>query len=533
MWVGRWLDCDILDISLSPFFFSFFPLLSSCLQLFLLLSLFERYSVSTMLVKTWDHALSYGSSIIVAMLAGGADSRIVLSPRVKTISDNNCLDIDNSDPLPLRYGYPSWKTSDNPNCQSVNKVDSEGHCFHALNPGNDCSAFCQISSGWFYGEPIDAMDGKWCEVGQPCAKTITISKTSGDAVSINSGDNVVDQTVRSNSSTEVDSRAISISVKSDTTVSAGFAVPSIIEVKASLSLSSSYSDSFTKTRTQSWSRTITETKTFGVTNTTTFAVNIQEADSLTKPTYATNYCGSWFAVPIVGISCGRGAAGKLIQSNKTEEAYCALYRQEEASFSHCFSYTFKDQKEQDMTKYRWAFVLRDCRFGQILPGEWQPLAFQHSFAPQIYTAQHIERYGYSNLPRNSPNKPEDDNWNHNGIPSNAFTKDLGPIEHTIKVCSPEGYCVRHKLTDGNCHNLPRGRTGVQAVQIESASTTPGNCCTLFSRHECHGQAQNVVGNITSFHEVGFHRQAHSIICNVKEYCDLDLIDTIRGAVSRR
>ena len=406
-----------------------------------------------MLNKAWGHALASGFLVTAAMLAGVADSRIVLSPRAKAVSDNHCVDIDSNDPLPIRYGYPTWKTADDPKCGGprYNKVDSEGHCFHALRPGNNCDAFCQISSGWFYGAPIDAMDGNWCEKGQACSRTVAISKTQGDGTTYTSGNNYQDTTVRSNTSSEVDSRAMSVSIKSDVTLSAGIAVPSIIDVKASLSLGSSLTDSFTQSRTKSWSRTITETKTYGVQNTTSFAVNIQKSETMTRPAYSQEYCGSWFAVPIIGISCGRGAAGKPIQSNKTEEAYCALYEQETASFSNCFMYTYADPNEEGRTKSRWAFVLRDCRMGHILPGEWQPYAFQTSIDPYFYVTQHVERYGYSNPRDGAPKKPEDDEWNHAGLPDkNAYTKTLGPVDHTIKVCSPGGYCVRHKLTDGNC-----------------------------------------------------------------------------------
>lgn len=404
-----------------------------------------------MFVKPWGHGPGYGFLMVTVMLAGVVDARIVLSPRAKTISDNNCMDIDNADPLPLRYGYPSWKTSDDPRCKPVNKVSSDGHCFNSMNPGNNCDAYCQISNGWFYGEPIDAMDGKWCQVGVACSKTYSVSRTSGETIGINSGDKYDEVVVRSNSSSEVDSRALSISIKSDTTVSAGFAVPSIVEVKSTLSLSSSMTDTLTRTRTQSWSRTITETKTFGTTNSTNYGFTIQESDTLTKPSYASGYCGSWFAVPIYGISCGRGAMGKLIQNNKTESAYCALDDQETATFSHCFSYNIADQTEKDKIKFRWSFILRDCRFGYILPGEYQPFEFQNSFAPNVYTVQHIERYGYNNLPRKAAKKPEDDQWNHAGPGNNGtFAKEIGPDDYTIKVCSPGDYCVRHKLTDGNC-----------------------------------------------------------------------------------
>lgn len=400
-----------------------------------------------MLLQTWASALVPAATLLLG-LTGHAEGGL-LFPRGKAISDDSCLDIDNADPLPLRYGYPSWRTADDPNCQPFSRVDSEGHCFGALAPDNDCNAFCKLTDAWFYGEPIDAMDGRFCEIGQPCTKSVAISKMNGDSTTINSGTSYQDDTVRSNSSESKDSTAISMGVSMDPGISATLPVPGI-SINIGSGIHNKWDSTFSRSRTQAWSRTIKESKTFGILNQTTFSVNIAETDTLTKPAYASNYCGSWFAVPVVGILCGRGAYGELVINEARQESACALKNQYESSFSHCFYYTFRDWREQDMTKYRMAFVLRDCEHGFILPGEWQPAAFRNSFAPEVYHRQHIDRYGYSNLPSNWPKKPDDAAWVQESQQNPTFRKTIGPEDHTIKVCGPGGYCVRYKLTDGNC-----------------------------------------------------------------------------------
>lgn len=401
--------------------------------------------------RSWGDILGL---VALMALAGGADAGI-LWPRGKSttaskaISDDVCLDIDNANPLPLRYGFPTWKTTENPNCATAYQVDADGQCVRSMSPENDCSAYCQQTNAWFYGEPIDAMDGRWCEVGQPCTKTVSISKTNGDSTVINSGESYSDNTVRTNSSESKDATSVSMGVSMEIGVTANPPVISPLSAKAGISAHHKWDATFSRSRTQAWSRTVTESKTYGVMNQTTFAVNIAESDSMTRPGWSSNYCGSWFAIPIVGISCGRGVKGRLALNKIQRQSACVLQDPNRDVFSHCFSYTFNDFREQDMTKYRMAFVLRDCHWGFILPGEWQPVSFQHSFSPEIYTRQHIERYGYSNLPSDWPEKVDDAKWVLDGLPA-KFTKTLGPEDHTIKLCSPGGWCVRHKLTDNNC-----------------------------------------------------------------------------------
>lgn len=368
----------------------------------------------------------------------------------KAISDDVCVDVDVSNPPPIRFGFPSWKTADDPNCATPYKLDEHGQCLSSLAPENGCNSFCQQTNGWFFGEPIDSNGGRWCEVGQSCTKTISISKTNGDSTTINSGESYLDNTVRTNSSESKDATSISMGVKAEAGIGISAPVASgVASANAKVGASAGWDASFSRSRSSAWSRTVTETKSYSVMNQTTFSINIAESDSMSRPAWSNAYCGGWFAVPIVGISCGRGAQGREAINKQEKTSACFLQDQENDVFSHCFSYTFSDYREQDMTKYRMAFVLRDCNHGYVLPGEWQPVAFQHSFHPEIYARQHIERYGYNNLPSDWPEKPDDAAWVLDGIPSD-FTRTLGPEDHTIKICSVGNYCVRHKLTDGNC-----------------------------------------------------------------------------------
>ncbi|KAM7184029.1 hypothetical protein V8F20_012390 [Naviculisporaceae sp. PSN 640] len=468
---------------------------------------------------------------VVLALAGHVSASSFLSRRekhAKAIDSDVCIDTDNNEPPPLRFGYPSWKTADDPNCQTKWKVDKQGQCLSSLAPENGCNTFCQLTNGWFYGEPIDANAGRWCEVGQACSKTISISKTNGDSTTINSGEGYVDNTVRSNSSESKDNTALSMGVNANLGVGLDNEKPVKMDAKAGAH--AKWDSTFSKSRTEAWSRTVTDTKTWSVNNSTTFSINIAESESWSRPGWSNNYCGNWFAVPIVGISCGRGAMGREAINREERLSACFLRDPEHDVFSHCFSYTFADTREQDMTKYRMAFVLRDCETGTVLPGEWQHAFFRESFHPEIYTRQHIERYGYNNLPSGWPEKPDDAAWVRelHGQATLPFSRTLGPEDHTIKVCGPQGYCVRHKLTDGNCYTFPRGHQGQKSVNIVSAATTPGNCCTLFSRAECHGSAQNVRGTLDEAQllAVGYRSQAHSVVCNVDQYCNPNVIDTL-------
>ncbi|KAK3346169.1 hypothetical protein B0T25DRAFT_270791 [Lasiosphaeria hispida] len=266
-----------------------------------------------------------------------------------------------------------------------------------------------------------------------------------------------------------------------------------------------------------WSMAVNKGHTFGVGNSTQWSITIGVTENLSKPAYAKNYCGGWFGVPIMGLSCGRGAHGTLKQSSR-DSYQCAL-EPGTATFGHCFDYTFIDPVKANQTRYRMVYVLRDCQHGYILPGEWQHPAFAQSFWAGDYVSEHIMRFGYQNLPATSK-KPHDDSWIEQRH-AFEFTRQLGPEDHTIEVCGRGNYCARHKSTPGNCYNFPRGYAGSKAAYLVSAKTTRGNCCVLFSRPECHGIAQVVKGNLTAgdMAAAGFEGHAHSMVCNLDEYCN--------------
>ncbi|KAK3367508.1 hypothetical protein B0H63DRAFT_455602 [Podospora didyma] len=349
-------------------------------------------------------------------------------------ANNDCLDPDSATPPALRFGYPAWASSaNNPNCAPRYTVGSDGECFRPLSPENDCAAFCQQHSGWFYGQPIDTMQGAWCERGEDC--------TRGYSFSVNNG--------------------------------------------------------------------------------TTYSVSIGETDGRAKPSWAAEYCGAWFVVPIIGLTCGRGASGTLTRASDGT-THCAL-DPATASFQHCFNYTFWDPTapSSKSTKHKLIFVLKDCEKGYILPGEWQNKAFAESFDPETYLNSHVARFGWAS------SKEQIDGEGYTPRGSNAkFTKTIGPEDHNLEVCGRGKYCVRHKLPDGHCHNFLRGFAGSKPVHLVSAKTTPGNCCVLFSRHECYGLPQVVKGDIPNLGAVGYLGQPHSVVCNVAEYCDPNRMDRL-------
>ncbi|KAM7191889.1 hypothetical protein V8F33_008613 [Rhypophila sp. PSN 637] len=399
-----------------------------------------------------------------------------------------------------------------------------------MSPENDCKSFCQLSHGWFYGEPIDASNGKICQVGQGCTRQIGVTKQNGDSSVITKGESYVDAVAKTNTSTHNNDATVSMGLNFDlgiaTSENAALERPS--RFKFVPALKNLWDATYTKQQQQQWSRAVKEEQSWSVVNQTRFEVVVTESFSESRPAWSNSFCGSWFVVPIVGISCGRGTNGRLAVNKALRETKCFIENPEVDVFSHCFAYTFKDDKQEDLTKYRDVFVLRDCADDFILPGEWQEPAFRHSFSPEVYTRQHIERYGYSNLPLNSPDKPDDASWADDIYGPVPFTKEIGPDLHTLKYCGKGGYCVKHKLTDNNCYNFPRGYSGIKSVDVQEVETTGDNCCTLFSRAECHGQAQNVRGKLTSkmLAAAGFLSQAHSVVCNVNEYCDPDVVDTL-------
>ncbi|KAK3362005.1 hypothetical protein B0T24DRAFT_652551 [Lasiosphaeria ovina] len=366
------------------------------------------------------------------------------------------------------------------------------------------------------------MDGRYCERGEECGRTVSVGVTDGKTITTDVGESYTATNATSDSRTYTTTLGISFDMPpgmggikiplpegSDLT---GLGVP-----KVGVTYSKAYAKAL------SWTQTVARGHTFSISNSTSYSLNIGESDSLSRPSWSQGYCGSWFAVPVIGLTCGRGARGDLVPSDRRGGSQCLL-NPEDSAFSHCFNYTFTDNRLPGQTKHKTVFVLRDCDQGFILPGEWQHPVFAYSFLPQTLVTDHILRYGWKEFP-DTRNKPQDDEWVHQKHLM-SFTKTLGPVDHTVELCGRGKYCSRHKLTPGNCYNIPRGYAGTRSSYIVSAKTTPGNCCVLFSRQECHGVAQVVKGDIPDFFAVGYEGQAHSVVCNVEEYCNPNIIDSL-------
>ncbi|KAK3320196.1 hypothetical protein B0T19DRAFT_468426 [Cercophora scortea] len=454
-----------------------------------------------------------GGLIAVAVCVGqGAEGRVLVG-RAAAVTDSSCIDTDNANPPNFHFGYPTWRPADNMNCKSLFPVGADGQCFNHINPSNKCNAFCDFSYGWYYGQPVDTMDGRWCQLGQDCSKSISVGKTSGDSVSTSMDGGGSNSTTTGHKIGNSYSNAINWSIASK---------PEIAWISwGSLTIGQSFTHAYDTGR--SWSTSINEAHGFSIGNSTSWSLSVSETDGLVKPAYASNYCGSWFIVPVLGATCGRGARGDLTTKARGAggrgSQQCALHPKT-ASFHHCSAYGYKDvAKEKDTIKYKWVFVLRDCENGWVLPGEWQHPLFRNSFTLQDYGNYHLARFGFAPS-ENFRRKPEDDAWTSELIHSaGTFTKTIGPDDYNLEVCGRGKYCVRHRLTDGNCYNFPRGYLGEKSVHLVSAKTSPGTCCVLFSRPECFGLPQMVTGDIDDLAAVGYEGLAHSVVCGVDEYCN--------------
>ncbi|KAK0611042.1 hypothetical protein B0T14DRAFT_317906 [Immersiella caudata] len=254
-------------------------------------------------------------------------------------------------------------------------------------------------------------------------------------------------------------------------------------------------------------------RSYGNSRGVTYKVSFSSSKGFSKPAYASQYCGSWVALPIMGVDCGRATIGTLTRSAESE--HCAL-DPKLASFEQCFDYTFEDPSQPEASRYRQVFVLKDCAEGFILPGEWQHPAFRNSFGIKAFATNHVRRIGLSK-DHTGRGRLDNEAWNYENS-SHELTKTIGPDDHTVEVCGRGGYCARHKLEDDTCYTFPRGYIGTKSVHIVSATTTPGNCCVLFSRPECFGLPQVVKGAINDFSPMGYEGMAHSVMCNVAAYC---------------
>ncbi|KAK0610538.1 hypothetical protein B0T17DRAFT_544870 [Bombardia bombarda] len=407
------------------------------------------------------------------------------------------------------------------------------------------------------------MDGKWCEKNWDCSRSTSISKTDSKSVQTGmsndesaglSNTENIQEAIGSSSGSSfgqgVDVGKMGTSVggaakdiiknnkgieklrkRVDPVITPSIMflttmLPALLNIIGSQNFGMSKGTTQTVTQGSSWARNVGKSKGININNSTSFSIAVSETDNVQKPEYAKDYCGSWFAVPVIGLTCGMGAHGTLTRDPVRRETRCTL-DPEDASFGHCFPYHYSDRSQPDLIKHKPVFVLRDCEDGFILPGEWQHPIFAQSFSPKAYVADHIRRFSFFNL-KGTDAKPRDDQWIAEGRASNfTFTKTLGPEDHDIEICGRGKYCARHKLTDGNCYNIPRGYAGSKTAHIVSAKTTPGSCCVLFSRPECHGLAQVVKGDIPNLGTVGFAGQAHSMVCNIDEYCNPNRQDELQ------
>ncbi|KAK1753403.1 hypothetical protein QBC47DRAFT_362307 [Echria macrotheca] len=454
-----------------------------------------------------------------------------------------CVDLDNAIPPRARYGHISWMPSTEPLCRTPFPL-VDGECFAHMNVGNKCRTFCKTVSGWYHGAPIDLMPLQRCDRWEDCARTFgyTESLSKSQSLTDDYARTEKDNTVTTASSgTTVDMKlgwkpAAPAEKKPEPKVKATLwikpkpllADSGVKEASANIGGTAKIPSKVTMPSIdvgvklegnwkREWTKTVTTEKTFKNSNTTTFVVNIEKGESLAKPKYAADYCGSWFAVPQVGVDCGRAAVGVLTETN-----HCALDA-DWSSFTHCFDYTFKEDKQVEATVNQFVFVLRDCQEGFILPGEWQQPAFQQSVSIGNLVEHHIQRFGFDPLPSTRNSDPSRV-YNIADVPGHKHTKLLGPEDHTIKICGRGGYCARHKLPDKACFTFPRGYVGYKSAHVISVATTPGNCCVLFSKPECYGLPQLVKGAIDDFFAVGYVGMAHSVMCNVDEYCSPDRLD---------
>ncbi|KAK5659223.1 hypothetical protein OQA88_1314 [Cercophora sp. LCS_1] len=625
------------------------------------------------------HPVLYAAATWAALMQGViCDKKIALDA---------CLDMANKNPTNIRYGYPFFElASGNRHCRGQNiAIDHE--CNHAMNPGNDCTAFCKQASGWFYGEPIDVQKDRMCHPGDPCERTEsyrnTLSSTTtriterrhgvdvsnqtkhtqheqvgstygwnfnlqydlnlGDVISAwtegytNAVKPIIDATIGKNgiagaiaevvvntnkqlkkaptwpnnggpeyqpqdtsplkpkkksvgqrfkewitgnkgdddkkkdknkkdgknkdtknkkeekkSTSQSKMKAEKRSVLTPHPVDEGHSLgkrmnlPLVFGALGATSallsglqfgvgVEKSRSKKVVWDRIKEYSETATDSKAYALRNSTTYQVTIQRTEGLSRPDYSKYYCGSWYAVPMIGMDCGRLSTGELWINQASRESHCIVH--DESQSGHCFDYTFASEKEgrEGESLHEMQFVLKDCDKGFILPGEWQPPAFRHSFGVAQYVGHHVARYGTHKFQKRDSDRdvPEDDAWIQERFDygDNKFTKTIGPTDYTIEVCGRGGYCARHRLTNGRCYTFPRGYVGPRTAHIVSARTSEDNCCVMFSKPECYGLPQMIRGNIRDLDAVGYEGLTSSVVCNVPEYCDYNRVEALSPAMS--
>ncbi|KAK3989738.1 hypothetical protein QBC44DRAFT_290601 [Cladorrhinum sp. PSN332] len=451
--------------------------------------------------------------------------------------ENYCIDLQNHRPEYFRYDSPEWSTQENALCRPELELDEEGECIQHLNLANDCKAYCEQSWAWFYGLPTDI--SVWghqnlCQRNDPCSINIQLSWTPGE-VTVQT--RIDDRTLSSQhgeskrhswTNTWALSKTFSADFDSVSGSTAGEAAmdPSQYGLGVKLSAGFQWQLSRRKAREESkslahsWESTVQRYQKYGIMRTRSSSVGLGSGGSFPKPNWASDYCGSWYAVPVVGLSCGRAAVGELIMNSQNETQCSIDYGV--GVFDTCVDYLFEQPNIPEATRSKMVYVLKDCEHHFILPGEWQDPAFAASIGNmQEFEKDHLSRFGHGKSRHKK--RPDDALWTsqRRGMGTQDFTKTIGPADdYNFMYCGRGDYCVRHKLSKGNCYDIPRNYISPsKSAHVVSASVRRGTCCVLFSRHQCQGQAQLVKGNITDLETVGFDGMAHSVVCDVDEYCD--------------
>ncbi|KAK0669173.1 hypothetical protein QBC41DRAFT_356019 [Cercophora samala] len=407
-----------------------------------------------------------------------------------------------------------------------------------MSPDNNCKAYCETSHGWFWGHPRVLGVQSWhnpCQRSDACALSVSLSGPIGETTTVE----ISDSSSSSNSTklqagitwsdtwTVTDTFDFGMTAKAD--AGAGVTMkegPGKANVGVDMSMGFKHSDAMqrqeARTRGRSWESSVSTSQTYGIKRSRSKSMSYSTSGSWSKEVWANEYCGSWFAVPLLGMSCGRAAMGELVKNPSNNHTQCHIDKF--GSFDVCASYGFEHEMIPDDPRTRTVFVLRDCKRGFLLPGEWQQHEFAYSTISSMpeYYKDHISRWGIRNL----DNKPEDDDWVfQRQMDQNLanFTKTIGVTDYNFKYCGEGEYCVQLKLTENRCYDIPRGYVSVpdesaKSAHVVSATVMPGHCCMLFSRHQCLGQAQRLMPGYTDLADVGYEGLTHSVVCDTSEYC---------------
>ncbi|KAK4201723.1 hypothetical protein QBC40DRAFT_338908 [Triangularia verruculosa] len=407
-----------------------------------------------------------------------------------------------------------------------------------MSPDNNCKAYCETSHAWFWGHPRPMgvqSHHNMCLRSDNCGISVSLNGPIGETVTITTSNSA-----SNTSSTDIKK---SIDWKDSWTTTHGFdfsfginAGASVgydgklqgVPVKANVGMdmsagykySNTYSNSKSKALGKSWNSGVSATHSYGVSRSRSKSVGYSTGGSWQKEGWAKEYCGSWYAVPLLGMSCGRAAIGELMTNPDNGHTKCMIGKA--GALDVCTSYGFEHELIPDDPRTRTVFVLRDCEKGGILPGEWQQSEFAYSISNMTdYYADHITRWGIRNLVP----KEQNDRWVFQRQMDQKlfnFTKTIGVDDYNFKYCGANNFCVQLKLTKDSCYDIPRGHveeSSGKSAHVVSATVQPGHCCTLFSRHQCLGQAQRIMpGGQVNLADVMYEGLAHSVVCDTSEYC---------------